>query len=70
MRYLAVIEPSGRGWSGFVPDLPGCVATGRSAKQARRRLAAAIRLHLAGLAAEGDPPPRPAARGALVKPRG
>jgi predicted RNase H-like HicB family nuclease len=67
MKYLVLIEPAGRNWSGHVPDLPGCVATGKSAKQVGRRLAGAIRMHLDGMAEDGDPPPKPVTHGEYVK---
>ncbi len=67
MKYLVVIEPAGGNWSGWVPDLPGCIATGKSAAQTRRRLAAAIALHLRGLDEDGEAAPLPVARGEYVK---
>lgn len=67
MKYLVVIEPAGGNYSGWVPDLPGCIATGKSAAQTRRRLATAIALHLDGIEEDGGTPPPPTARGEYVK---
>jgi len=49
MRYAVVIEKAAGNYSAYVPDLPGCVATGPTVKQADRELRRAIRFHLAGL---------------------
>jgi predicted RNase H-like HicB family nuclease len=60
LRYLVRIsrEP-GSDWGASVPDLPGCVATGKTIDSTLRRIEAAIELHLAGLRADGMRPPRP-----------
>lgn len=67
MKFLVIIEPAGGNWSGWVPDLPGCIATGKSAAQVRRRLADAISLHLRGLYEDGEDLPSPIARCDYVK---
>ena len=59
MRYAVVIEQTSTGYSAYVPDLPGCVATGETVKQAEGAIRAAIRFHLDGLHADGDPIPEP-----------
>ncbi len=59
MRYAVVIEKAGKGFSGYVPDLPGCVAAGISVAKVKAALAEAIPLHLDGLRAEGAPVPLP-----------
>lgn len=53
MRYAVVIEKAGEGYSGYVPDLPGCVAAGASVAAVKRELAEAIPFHLEGMAAGG-----------------
>lgn len=58
MRYAVVIERTGQGYSGYVPDLPGCVAAGATAKDVRHELEQAIPFHLEGLRAAGLPLPR------------
>lgn len=57
MSYLVVIEKAGRNYSAYSPDLPGCVATGRTRGETQRRMRTAIRMHLDGLAADGLPFP-------------
>ncbi len=60
MRYGIVIEPSRTGFSGYAPDVPGCVATGSTVEEVRTRMAEAIALHLQGLREDGLPAPPPA----------
>lgn len=59
MRYAIVIESSGNSYGAWVPDLPGCVATGKSLEVVQKRIREAIALHLAGMSEDGDPIPRP-----------
>lgn len=61
MRYAIVIEKSENNYGAWVPDLPGCVATGKSAGIVQKRIREAIELHLAGMREDGDPIPPPAA---------
>lgn len=53
MRYAAIIEKAGKGFSGYVPDLPGCVAAGASVAAVKTLLEEAIPFHLEGLRAGG-----------------
>ena len=62
MRYAIVIERAAGNHSGYVPDLPGCVATGASIADVESALREAIPLHIAGLRADGLPVPPPASR--------
>lgn len=62
MRYAIVIEKAGNNFSTYVPDLPGCVATGKSVVEAERAIREAIELHLAGLREDGLPIPAPSSR--------
>jgi len=61
MRYAVVIEKAKRNYSAYVPDLPGCVATGKSVREVEREIRKAIRFHLDGLREDGLPIPEPAA---------
>ena len=60
MRFLIVVEKAKKGYSGYSPDLPGCVATGTTGPRAVSRMQSAIRFHLEGLRAKGQriPPPK------------
>ncbi len=59
MRYAIVIEKAGGNYSAYVPDLPGCVATGATAEEAEREMREAIEFHLEGLREDGLPIPEP-----------
>jgi predicted RNase H-like HicB family nuclease len=61
-RYAIVIEDAGTNLAAYVPDLPGCVATGDSAEEVGRLIREAIELHLAGLEEDGLPLPEPSSR--------
>jgi len=59
MRYVVVIEKAEGNYSAFVPDLPGCVATGATGAAVEGEIRAAIRFHIEGLRADGLPVPAP-----------
>ena len=59
MRYAIVIEKTPTGYSTYVPDLPGCVATGTTVEDVRTEIREAIRFHLDGLRQDGQPIPPP-----------
>jgi len=59
MRYAIVIEKVGTNFSGYVPDLPGCVATGTTIEETESVLREAIEFHLTGLRQDGVPIPQP-----------
>ncbi len=59
MRYAIVIENAGPNFSAYVPDLPGCVATGATIDEVQREIREAIELHLEGMREDGDPVPPP-----------
>lgn len=57
MRYAIVIEKASGNFSAYVPDLPGCVATGETAEQAEIEIREAILLHIDGMREDGIPVP-------------
>jgi predicted RNase H-like HicB family nuclease len=59
MRYAVVIEKANGNYSAYVPDLPGCVATGTTVAAVEQEIRAAIRFHIEGLRAEGLEVPAP-----------
>jgi len=59
MPYAVVIERAEGNFSAYVPDLPGCVATGETVKAVETEIRAAIRFHLDGLKADGIAIPQP-----------
>jgi predicted RNase H-like HicB family nuclease len=58
-RYLIIIEATTTGFSAYSPDLPGCVATGRTRKEVEREMRDAIEFHIEGLRLAGEQVPEP-----------
>ena len=59
MRYAIAIEKADSNYSAYVPDLPGCVATGDNVSDVEREIREAIRFHIEGLQADGMAIPQP-----------
>ena len=59
MRYAVVIEKAEDNYSAYVPDLPGCVATGETVALVEEEIREAIRFHIDGLKADGLAVPEP-----------
>jgi predicted RNase H-like HicB family nuclease len=59
MRYAVVIEKADANYSAYVPDLPGCVATGATIQEAESQIREAIAFHLDGMREDGLPIPAP-----------
>jgi predicted RNase H-like HicB family nuclease len=59
MRYAVVIEKAEGNYSAYVPDLPGCIATGDTVAAVEQEIREAIRFHIDGLKADGFPVPAP-----------
>lgn len=59
MRFAIVIETAGSTYSAYVPDLPGCIATGDTVEDVERNMRGAIEMHLAGLRDDGVVIPLP-----------
>lgn len=62
MRYAIVIERAESNFSAYVPDLPGCVATGATLEEAESEIREAIGFHLNGLREDGLAIPQPSSR--------
>ena len=62
MRYAVVIEIAGGNFSAYVPDLPGCVATGQNVAETEAAIREAIEFHLEGMREDGAPIPQPTSR--------
>lgn len=58
-EYTVIFERGKRNWSAFVPDLPGCIATGRTRKHIERMIHEAIEFHIEGLRSHGEAVPAP-----------
>ena len=58
-RFAIVVEDAGTNFGAYVPDLPGCVATGESVAEVERLIQEAIELHIEGMIEDGLPIPEP-----------
>jgi predicted RNase H-like HicB family nuclease len=61
-RYAIVIEKAESNYAAYVPDLPGCIATGPTVEETERLLREAIELHVEGMRDDGLPIPEPSSR--------
>ena len=59
MRYAVIIEKGESSYGAYVPDLPGCIATGKTREEVLRLIHEAIEFHLQGLKANGETIPEP-----------
>jgi predicted RNase H-like HicB family nuclease len=59
VQYAVVIEKGERNYSAYVPDLPGCVATGETLEEVRQHIRTAVDFHIEGLKEDGIPVPEP-----------
>jgi predicted RNase H-like HicB family nuclease len=57
MHFAVVIEKAGNNYSAYVPDLPGCIATGATYAETETEIRDAIRFHIDGLREDGLPIP-------------
>ena len=62
MRYAIVIEKAANNYSAYVPDLPGCVATGTTLEETETQIREAIEFHLEGMREDGIAIPQPESR--------
>ena len=65
-EYVVVYEQGPKSWGAYVPDLPGCVAVGKTREQAEERIKSAIEFHIRGLLADGDTVPEPTHTAGMV----
>jgi len=59
MRFAIVIEQAEGNYSAYVPDLPGCIATGATVEEVEAQIREAIEFHLDGLREDGMEIPVP-----------
>ncbi|HEV8443280.1 MAG TPA: type II toxin-antitoxin system HicB family antitoxin [Steroidobacteraceae bacterium] len=67
MRYAVVIENAGPNFSAYVPDLPGCIATGATLAETESAIREAIEFHIDGLREDGSPIPPPSSKVAYIE---
>ena len=58
-KYPIVIEIGEDGCSGHLPDLPGCVATGKTVEQVKERIESALQSYIEDMIEDGEPIPEP-----------
>ncbi len=62
MQYAVVIEKADHNYAAYVPDLPGCIATGLTLEETEQQIREAILFHLQGLREDGQPIPEPTSK--------
>lgn len=62
MKYAIVIESAENNFSAYVPDLPGCIATGKTVEETEQLIREAIEFHIEGLREDNQPVPAPSSR--------
>jgi predicted RNase H-like HicB family nuclease len=58
-RYAVIFEQAESNWAAYVPDLPGCVTTGKTLEETERNVREAISGHISTLLEFGEPIPEP-----------
>jgi predicted RNase H-like HicB family nuclease len=58
-RYAVIFEEAESNWAAYVPDLPGCITTGKTLEETERNIREAIQGHLQTLREFGEPVPPP-----------
>jgi predicted RNase H-like HicB family nuclease len=64
--YIVIYEHTDHNWAAYAPDVPGCLATGRTRAGVERKFREALAFHLEGLRLEGLPLPEPTTEAGLV----
>lgn len=65
--YTVVIEKGENNYGAYVPDLPGCITTGKTVEEVKRLIQEAIEFHLEGMREDGDPIPEPTSTAVVVE---
>lgn len=65
-KYTVIYESGERNWSAYVPDLPGCIATGRTRLDVEAQIREAIEFHIEGLRERGETVPPPSVEAGTV----
>ena len=65
-KYTVLYEWGQRNWSAYVPDLPGCIATGKTREEIERVIREAIEFQIEGLIKRGESVPEPSVEAGTV----
>ncbi len=66
-KYLIVFEKTANNFSAYLPDLPGCIATGKTRLEVGKNIRDSIALHLQGMKEDGDSLPEPTSYMELIE---
>lgn len=66
-QYTVLYERGPNNWSAYVPDLPGCIATGTTREELETLIREAMAFHLEGMKLHGEPIPEPTIEAGLVE---
>jgi predicted RNase H-like HicB family nuclease len=66
-KYTAIYAKTKTGYSAYIPDLPGCIATGRTLELTKRRMREAVALHLQGMREDGETIPQPTTKADVIE---
>lgn len=58
-KYAVIFERGDNNWAAYVPDLPGCISTGKTFEEIQRNIQEAIEFHLEGMRQVGEAIPEP-----------
>lgn len=67
MKYAVVLEQGPTSWGAYIPDLPGCIATGATEEEVVKLIQEAVEFHIEGMKLEGYEIPRPTSRVSFVE---
>jgi predicted RNase H-like HicB family nuclease len=65
-EYTVIYEAGKRNWSDYVPDLPGCIATGKTRREVEKVIREAVEFHIEGMRARGEAVPEPSIEAGTV----
>lgn len=66
-EYTVIYERTDHNYSAYSPDVPGCMATGKTREEAERNFREALEFHIEGLKAEGMPVPEPSSETGTIR---
>ena len=66
-KYAVIFEKSSTGYAAYVPDLPGCITTGRTLQETEQLIREAIEFHIESLREHGEPVPEPTAKAEYIE---
>lgn len=67
MKYTVIVEKAPQNYAAYVPDLPGCIATGKTRDEVERLIREGIVLHIESLREHGEPVPEPTTSAVTVE---